>query len=193
MGEGSGARAATRAVQAAILAVFCLGVLRRRPSVAVNAALALCVTLLPGLLERRTDATVAPREAFVVAGAVFLHAVGMVGLYESVRWWDHLTHTLSAAVVATVGYVGARTVEARTPALYLPGVALAGYVLVFTLAAGVVWELLEFLARGVAAATGVEPVLVTYGAADTVLDLVFDAVGAVLAAAYGAWRYGDRT
>jgi hypothetical protein len=49
----------------------------------------------------------------------------------------------------------------------------------FTFAVGVLWELVELVAREVATYLDVEPVLVHYGWRDTGLDLVFDVLGAV--------------
>jgi hypothetical protein len=48
---------------------------------------------------------------------------------------------------------------------------------------GVFWELLELAARDVGERFDVEPVLVHYGWRDTVFDLGFDAVGAVVVVA----------
>ncbi|MFD1568126.1 hypothetical protein ACFSAU_11535, partial [Halolamina litorea] len=111
---------------------------------------------------------------FWVAVAGFLHSLGMLGRYESVWWWDHLTHTLSAALLAALLYASLLVVA--------PGVAVVGTVVV-TLTLGVVWEIGELLAREVASRYDIEPVLVHYGRRDTALDLVFDAVGTVLVVA----------
>jgi hypothetical protein len=64
-------------------------------------------------------------------------------------------------------------------------------VLVFVLAFGVLWEILEFATGGVASIVGGEPVLAQYGTRDIVLDLVFNTVGAVLVATLGTDRLGD--
>jgi hypothetical protein len=61
----------------------------------------------------------------------------------------------------------------------------------FTVGLGVFWEVLEFVARELADVVGVEPVLVQYGLADTVVDLVFDMVGAVLVALFGTNELSD--
>jgi hypothetical protein len=105
-----------------------------------------------------------------------------------VWWWDHLTHTLSATVVAGVGYATARAFDEHSDAVYLPQPFLGLYVLLFTLALGVFWEVLEFGARAAAAALGTRPVLFQYGLEDTLLDLVFDTAGAALVALFGSGR-----
>jgi hypothetical protein len=59
------------------------------------------------------------------------------------------------------------------------------FILTFTLALGVFWEVLEFFIRLSAEFLGIEAILVQYGLADTITDLVFDTVGAVLVALFG--------
>lgn len=175
----------TRGMQAAILAVLLAGLWTRNASVIINALLAFGVTLLPAVLERDYQLTMAPEVTVWIAGTVLLHAVGMLGPYGAVWWWDHVTHTLSAAVVASVGYAGVRAVDLHSDAIYLPPRFLAVFVLLGTLALGVFWEVIEFLGRAVAESFGFGPILFQYGLEDTLLDLVFDAVGAAVAALFG--------
>jgi hypothetical protein len=107
--------------------------------------------------------------AFWIAVAGLLHALGMLGRYDSVWWWDHLTHTLSAALAAALLYAGLLVVA--------PAIAVAGTVLTIVVL-GVLWEAGELFAREVADRYDIEPVLVHYGWRDTALDLLFDVVGA---------------
>jgi len=62
---------------------------------------------------------------------------------------------------------------------------VAGFILIFTLAFGVLWELLEFGLDGMASMTGTESVLAQVSLANTMSDLVFDLVGGVLVAVWG--------
>lgn len=57
--------------------------------------------------------------------------------------------------------------------------------LLVTMALGVFWEVVEFGARALAEASGYGPILFQYGLEDTLLDPVFDAVGAVVVALFG--------
>jgi len=174
-----------RLLQLAIVGIALAGLVTRNVAVLVNGVLALGVTLLPGVLERDYSVALSPLLSLWITTAVFLHALGMLGLYESVPWWDHLTHTLSATIVAGVGYATARAFDEHSDAVSFPRRFMFVYVLLFTLAFGVVWEVMEFVARGVAHAIGADPVLVQYGLEDTIVDLVFDAAGAVLVALFG--------
>ena len=54
-----------------------------------------------------------------------------------------------------------------------------------TVCGGVLQELMEYAVHAVATRLGFEPVLVPYGKRDTLLDLLFDLLGALLALAFG--------
>jgi hypothetical protein len=178
-------RVVTRIARAGIVAVLVVGAFTRNVSVIVNATGALAVSYLPGVLQRDLDVPMPRWAATYVAVAVLLHGVGMVALYDDVWWWDHLTHVLSATVVAGVGYVVVTAFDDADRRVYIPQPYLGAYVVAFALAAGVVWEVGEEAMRALAIALGFEPVLVVYGLDDSILDLVFDAVGGLVVAVFG--------
>ncbi|WP_435118430.1 hypothetical protein [Halolamina sp. C58] len=161
------------AVEGALLVALWVGYRRGNTAAVVNTLGAACLTLVPPALAWAlgTGAAGFRTLTFWVAVAGFLHALGMLGRYESVGWWDHLTHTLSAALVAALLYAALLVVA--------PGNAVVG-TLLGTFALGVLWEIGELIARDVAERYDIEPVLVHYGRRDTALDLVFDVVGAGL-------------
>jgi hypothetical protein len=104
----------------------------------------------------------------------------MLGLYDTVWWWDHLAHTVSAALVTALVYAGF-LVASRAGLLRpmsAPTVVAATLGLLLVLAA--VWELFEELARFLADRYGVEPFLEIYGPRDWLYDLVYNLVGAGL-------------
>lgn len=181
-------RRLSRLLQVAIAVVLAVGVWERNVAVVVNAGLALASTFIPAALARDRGRAPPPGVTLWITGALFLHTVGMVGLYERLWWWDHLTHALSATIVAGVGYVTARALDDHSTAVTFPSEFLVVYVVIFTMAAGVLWEVLEFGARAVAIAIDARPVLILYGLEDTLLDLVFDAVGATVLALFGTPR-----
>jgi hypothetical protein len=174
-----------RLMQLAIASIALVGLATRNVGVVVNGVFAFGITVLPGILERDYRLSLDPWLTLWITVAVFLHAVGMLGLYEEVWWWDHLTHLLSATLVAGVGYATARAFDEHSDAVYFPPRFMFVYVLLFTLASGVLWEVLEFVARMSARSVGMKPVLIQYGLDDTVVDLIFDAAGAVLVALFG--------
>lgn len=172
------------ALQFGLLAVLGVGVAARSVSVTVNAVLAFAVTLLPAVLQRDLRIQLAPWQTAFVSLAVFLHAVGMLGLYSNVWWWDHLTHTLSSMVVAGVGYTVVRAFDEHSDAVSIPPRRLPVYVFAFTLAMGLVWEGLELGARVLSETFDIAVIWVHYGPTDTTLDMVFNAVGALVVALF---------
>ncbi|SNZ03176.1 hypothetical protein SAMN06269185_0209 [Natronoarchaeum philippinense] len=168
-------------LQAGIVALFAVALRRGDAAAAVNALVSLAATLLPAAVELLLAATGTPGVRFGtalplwIALAGLLHSYGMLGPYDTISWWDSLTHTLSAGLVAALLYA-ALLVAAPTAAGWLVAAATVGA----TFVVGVFWELIELVAREVGRRYDVEPVLVHYGWRDTALDLVFDVVGALL-------------
>jgi hypothetical protein len=179
---------ATNGLLVVLLGGLCLAlavsVRRRDVAAAVNvlaslAAVAVSLPLAIGVPLSGGGTVLAPALPLWIVTAGLLHSIGMLGPYESVWWWDHLTHTVSAALLAALSYAGV-TVAADAGAIPpLSTAAVAAATIGFTLAAGVFWELVELVARALGERYDVEPVLVHYGWRDTGLDLVFDFVGAV--------------
>lgn len=164
---------------------FAVGLRTDNSPAAVNAVSAIVVALLPVLVERSLGAVglevaFVPSLSLALGVAGLLHVVGMLGWYDIVAWWDHLTHTVSAAILAAVVHASLHTVDAWSPGVDLSEVYIAAFTLLFVLAAGVLWELLELYAHEIGERVGAPPVLEHYGLRDTALDLIFNAVGAIL-------------
>ncbi|MDY6779747.1 MAG: hypothetical protein SV760_04230 [Halobacteria archaeon] len=178
-------RQATRAMQVALAGILALGFYEGEGGTVVNSAVALAVTFLPALLERDYDLSLDAGLSLWITTAVFLHSVGALGPYRTVWWWDHVTHTLSASIVGGVGYSTARAFDEHSDEVYIPSRFMFVFILVFVIAFGVIWEVLEFGVGRASATFGAGRVLTQYGLDDTMLDLVFDAVGGVVVATWG--------
>ena len=178
-------------LQAGVVLILAYGVYVWNTAIIVNAALGLGATFLPALLKRDLDLRLSPPLVFFIVLSILLHTLGMVGLYQQTEWWDHLTHLLSAMVVASVAYATVVALDIHREDLYLPPSFLAVFLLTTALAFGVLWEVLEFGARSLGKLAGVKPVLVVFGVSDVTLDLVYDALGAVVVATVGTYRLRD--
>ncbi|MFC7237329.1 hypothetical protein ACFQS4_03705 [Saliphagus sp. GCM10025317] len=175
-------------LQAALVAVLLYGLFARDVTTIANAGIALAITTLPAILERNYRTPLEPELVVWITGAVLLHALGSAGLYGLLGQWDSLTHALSASIVAGTGYAVVRAIDLHTDSVYLPNRMLFVFILIFVLAFGVVWELMEFALGLVGGWSGYEVILAQHGITDTVGDLFYDLVGAVLVAAWG-WVY----
>ena len=163
------------AIRCAILAVFVEGFRQRNPGAVVNAVLSLAVTYLPGVVERLFGVEFHPWQRIYAGIAMFAHAVGMLGPYDDTWWWDHLTHTLSATLIGGVAHTIARR-RGRDP---------RSRVLAVTVGVGGLWELAEYAIHVVCDRLGFEPILVHYSQRDSLFDLLFDLLGALVVITFG--------
>lgn len=187
-------RQLTRTMEVCLIGIFFIGLDRGNVGIVVNAGLAFLVTLLPAMLERDYDIPMDAGLTLWITTAVFLHAVGTLGPYRAEStfwWWDHLTHALSSSLVAAIGYSTLRALDLHTEDIYLPPRFTFVFILLFVVAFGVVWEVVEFAVGGLGSVFGEQAVLTQYGLDDTMLDLLFNTLGGVIVAAWGGAYLSD--
>ena len=191
-------RQATYAMEVGLVGIFVLGIATGSTGVIVNTGIGLLVTQLPALLERDYGIALDPALTLWITTAVFLHAVGVIGLpwsdlnfYKTIWWWDHLTHALSSSIVAAIGYTTVRALDRHSENIDAPPKFMFVFILMFVLAFGVAWEVLEFSITLAAEATGNATILTQFGLEDTMLDLVFDSIGAIVVAVWGTAHLTD--
>jgi hypothetical protein len=178
-------RRLTRGMQLVLVGIVAYGVVAGAPKAITNGGLGLFVTLLPALLERNYDIPLDPWLGVWITAAVFFHTIGSAGFYARVWWWDHLTHSLSASLIAGAGYTTLRAVDLHSEAIRIPTRFAFVFILVVVLAFGVVWELFEFGLDLVADETGITMPLAQHGLDDTVLDMTYNTLGALVVAIFG--------
>lgn len=185
--------ALVRVLQVVMVGILTIGLWLGNGGVVINAGVGLVVTLLPASLERNYQFTMNVGLVLWITVAMFLHALGTLPLpglnlstlYGSTWWWDHMTHALSSSLVAGVAYAVVRALDEHSDAIHLPARFMAVYLLVFVMAFGVLWELLEFYISVAAALLGSESILTQYGLDDTVLDLFYNTMGGIVVALFG--------
>jgi len=182
-----------RFLQAVMVAILGIGLYTGNAGIAVNAAVGLLVTQLPAVLERRYQITMNVGLVLWITLAMFLHALGTVPLlgsdvatlYGSTWWWDHMTHALSSSLVVGSAYALTRALQEHTEYIHIGPKFTFAYLLVFVMAFGVFWELIEFYIAVGAEVLGVPQVLTQYGLEDTLFDLVYNTMGGLLVAIFG--------
>jgi len=191
-------RQATYVMELLLVVILAIGIVTGSTGVIVNTGVGLLVTQLPALLERDYGIALDPALTLWITTAVFLHAVGVIGLpwadanfYKTIWWWDHLTHALSSSIVAAIGYTTVRALDRHSEEIYVPPRFMFVFILMFVMAFGVAWEVLEFSITLAAEATGNATILTQFGLEDTLLDLVFDSIGAVVVAVWGTAHLTD--
>ena len=178
-------RRLTRAMQILLAGIVVYGVVYGQPKAITNGGLGLFVTFVPALVERNYDIPLDPWLGVWITSAVFLHTLGSAWFYAQIPWWDHLTHALSASLIAGAGYTTLRAIDLHSDEIHIPSRFAFVFILVVVLAFGVVWELFEFGLDIVADETGIQMPLAQYGIDDTVLDLMYNSVGALIVAVFG--------
>ncbi|MFB6201812.1 MAG: hypothetical protein ABEI98_07360 [Halorhabdus sp.] len=187
----------TRVMEFVLTGLLFIGLERRSVGISINAAIGLLVLQIPPILERDYSVSMDPRLTLWITTAVFLHSLGTVGVpggegfYRTIPGYDHLTHALSASVVAGVGYATTRALDEHWDDIHLPKRFVFVFILMFVLAFGVFWEVIEFTTSAAATAIGGAPVLTQYGLEDTMKDLIFNTVGAVIVATWGTVYLND--
>ncbi|WP_066414207.1 hypothetical protein [Halorubrum aethiopicum] len=175
----------TRGMQLVLVGILVYGIVAGAPKAISNGGIALLITFVPAALERNYEVPIDPWLGVWITSAVFFHTLGSAALYTRIEWWDHLTHSLSASLVAGVGYTALRAVDLHSDRIRIPDRFAFVFILVVVLAFGVVWELFEFALDIIAATTGVTMPLAQHGLDDTVLDLTYNSIGALVVATFG--------
>lgn len=174
-------RLAVRLLQLALVGLVGYGLVTMRFAIAATGGFALAITLLPAALRREYGYSMDVGLVLWITVAMILHTVGSLWLYAWFQWYDEITHTVSATIIAGIGYASFRAFELHSDDIDVPPAFRAVFIVVFVLAAGVVWEVLEFALGGV---------VTVYGIDDIVTDFVFNAVGAVIMAVWGTGYVG---
>ncbi|MGA9402100.1 hypothetical protein [Haladaptatus sp.] len=188
-----------RLLQAAMVAILLIGLWQGNAGIVVNSGIGLLVTFLPALFERNYRVTMNGGIVLWISVAMFLHAfgtlsvpaLGFISPYKSTWWWDHMTHALSSSLVAGVAYAVTRALEEHTEYIVMPPRFMFVYLLLFVMAFGVIWELIEFYVGVVSSLVGVGKVLTQYGLDDTILDLFYNTIGGLLVATFGTAHLSD--
>ncbi|WP_126661292.1 hypothetical protein [Haloterrigena salifodinae] len=170
-------RRIVRGLQLALVALLGYGAVTIQFAITGTAGLALGITLLPAWLRREYGYSMDAGLVLWITAAVILHTIGSLWLYETYQWYDEIAHTVSASVIAGLGYAAFRAFELHSDEMNVPSTFRSVFIVVFVLAIGVIWEVLEFALGGT--------VVTVFGIDDIVTDFVFNAVGAMIVAVWG--------
>ncbi len=180
-----------RVLQVALAVIAVYGLVRLQFALALNAGLPLAVTFLPAVLRREYHYTMDAGLVLLLSVAVFLHALGSLGLYVQYSWYDEITHTVSAILVAGIGYATLTALERHSSEIHLPPKLRGVFILVFVLAFSVAWEVFEFGAVWLSHLVGVTSPVEVFGIDDIVTDMIFNVVGGLIVAVWGAKYFDD--
>lgn len=151
----------------------------------VSAVTLLLVLLAPRLLERSYHIELPIEFEFLISlflfASLFLGHVG--GYYARFWWWDVILHTGAGFGFALIGFLMLYALREAGEVKARPGV-IAFLAFSFAMSLGALWEIFEFAADGF---WGTNLQHGDLGPADTMWDLVVNAIGAVLVSVSGVY------
>lgn len=177
--------ALTRALQVGLVALMGYGVVSGRLDVAVNATGSLAVTFLPVFLRREAGVRMDVGLVLWLTVATSSHAAGILGPYHDVWWYDHVTHALSASIVAGVAYAAVDALDRSRDDIHLPEPYRSVVLFAFVLATAVLWEVMEFAVTQLSMAFGASSMLVIFGPKDIIGDIVYSGAGGLVVVLWG--------
>ncbi|KAB7619564.1 hypothetical protein [Alkalilimnicola sp. S0819] len=149
-------------------------------------------TLTPQLLARRYRLDIPYR--FQLLAIAFLFAALFLGemrdFYGRFWWWDILLHTSSGFLLGIVGFLLVHVLnETEEIGLHMKPGFVAFFAFLFALGVGALWELFEFSMDTFFGMNMQKPMLGDpSGLTDTMVDLLVDAIGALVIALLGYRR-----
>ncbi len=179
----------SRGMQAAMASVVVAGVLTGNLTWVPAAAVSLAISEVPSLLRRDLRIVLPVELNLWIVLALFLHVIGGVsGFYDNLPGWDHVTHAMSSSLIAALGFVIVAALDKYVESIYLPTPFLSLIIVMFTMAMGVSWELMEYVIDEISGSN------MQYSLSDTMVDLLFDLLAGLIVAVCGMYylRYGSR-
>lgn len=146
-----------------------------------SSGVAFLLTIVPSLMTRNMRLCLPWEVNLFIAVSLYLHVMGHVGGYYVLfaPYYDKLTHLVSSITVALLAFFAAVLADHQGD-VRLTRPAIVVFILIFTLAAGTVWEIYEFVFDQVFGTN------LQLGNTDTMSDLVVDLVGAGIVAVFAA-------
>jgi hypothetical protein len=166
--------------QALLLVMFIVGVFGGDLYAAGSALFGFAFISIPWFLKRERIMVIPFELTLWIFIAVFLHNFGvLMRFYDTIWWWDKLTHFLSTSLIAVFGLIGIIIVDKYVDTIDLPPRFLPFFIVIFVSAIGVFWEIIEFTLDSLLGTH------MQYSLTDTVTDLVSDTLGGLVFAVIG--------
>ena len=147
----------------------------------VLAFFALLSSFIPSMIYKRFKIILPPE--FEVLFALFLYGCLILGefkhYYLKYPWWDLLLHSMSAIMIGLIGFMIIYSLYYTHKVVFSP-IFAAIFCFSFSLAIGATWEIFEFGMDQFFALN-----MQRSGLMDTMVDLIVDAIGALIVSISG--------
>jgi hypothetical protein len=178
-------------LQAVMLVEFVVLVLSSQWLNGLQVATIMALTLAPVVLGSRLPVRIPPE--FQILAIAFVFASLFLGevrsYYDLVWWWDISLHATSGLLFGIVGFLLVYVLnENERVGIRLRPRFVALFAFAFAIAVGALWEVFEFAMDQTFGLQMQKPRFGDpSGLTDTMWDLTFDAIGALLVSAFGWW------
>ncbi len=163
-----------------LVGLFPLEIMRGAYLFALATLLAIIISFVPSIVQRNYRVVLPFELDLLITLALFLHI--FLGewfmFYERLWIWDKVLHVYGSAVVAILAFMTVYTLH-YTKKLRLTIPFVGFFTVIFALAMGAVWEIIEFSVDAVFSLTTQK------GLQDTMWDLINDLVGGIVVAVIG--------
>lgn len=166
-----------RLMIAVVLFVLILFIYRKEWELILSTIFVLALMFTPSILKRKYRVYIPFIIRLWIVGFIFLTLfLGEIGrFYESISLWDKFLHLQSGFLLSTSGYILIYTLNNHEKRkLQLSPFFITLFAISFSLALGVIWEVIEFAVDSGGGTTWQN------GNTDTMIDLIADGVGSLI-------------
>lgn len=177
----------TYALLALILIASVYALALEHYSVTFLGLLAAAICSIPTIVHRKLHIIVPGEVTFLVALTLFLHTGGFSFQWylDYYPYYDKLAHLIAAITIAFVIFLALLIMMRISSHLQLERWQIFLFVVIFTLAFGVIWEIWEFIFDTFLGSFFTLPF--QRGNTDTMLDLISDLAGGLIVAFLGTY------
>ncbi len=118
---------------------------------AFTAILGFVLTFIPDAMENISKHRLRFTSGMKITIVLFILAAELLGeinsFYEKISWWDNMLHSLSGVILGLIGFMLVYAMnESERLDVHLSPLFVSAFAFFFAVAAGAVWEILEFSA-----------------------------------------------
>ena len=142
--------------------------------------IAIIISLIPSILKRNYKVTLPWILDLMITATLFVHvAGGIFNFYHSIPLYDKFAHFISSILIAFLAFVVIYILDEHWDGLHMDKYAMAFFVVMTTMAMGVIWEFNEWTTDLIFGTNE------QWGLNDTMTDLVTDTIGGIIIAVVG--------
>jgi len=148
--------------------------------------LAFGLSMIPVLLNQVYGTKLPWVLDLIVSYMLFAHMIGFLLLYDVWPFWDDIGHIIGSMAITVIGFFIVYIYDYTSRIKVTKGMMIL-FAVLWTMALGGVWEIIEFIWDFIVSASGIVTATGQYGFAqnglfDTMADLTIDLVGSLVAA-----------